>query len=226
MGDHAYAVRMSERADQVNVWDAASTTKSFRHPVDLTWLADVDPLGRVLDYGCGYGRVTADLREHGFTNIIGVDTSPMMINQARRLHPDLTFHTLDNPPQVSTDDATIDLVMLVAVLTCVPEDGTQQALISEIARVLKPGGLLHISDMPLQDDPRNQERYARYQDIHGTYGVFETDDGFTCRHHSMTWLNSLLTGFDILKRQYMPVVTMNGHQARGIQLLAAKPHLT
>ncbi|WP_419249009.1 class I SAM-dependent methyltransferase [Streptomyces canus] len=65
-----------------------------RHP----WLkASIDAftdtvrgLGSVLDVGCGPGTVTAYLAERGL-DVSGVDLSPRMIENARRLHPECRF---------------------------------------------------------------------------------------------------------------------------------------
>lgn len=42
--------------------------------------------------------------------------------------------------------------VLFAVLTCIPLDGEQRDLVREISRVLRPGGLLYISDLLLNRD--------------------------------------------------------------------------
>ena len=43
---------------------------------------------RAVDFGCGTGRSTRFLREHGF-DVLGVDISPQMIALARQLAVDL-----------------------------------------------------------------------------------------------------------------------------------------
>ncbi|MQY14400.1 Trans-aconitate 2-methyltransferase [Streptomyces sp. RB5] len=205
---------------QVPYWDAAAATKTFTHPLHPPWL---DALGRsaaVLDYGCGYGRLTGELERHGFGDLTGVDTSPAMIDRARRLHPGPRFDTLDAPPSVPCPDAAFDVVLLFAVLTCVPADEAQHRLIAELHRVLRPGGILYVSDYLLQDDARNRERYARHDG--GIYGVFETGDGAVCRHHTREWFAGLLADFDPVDTRTIGVPTMNGHRAAGIQLLVRR----
>lgn len=89
--------------------------------------------------------------------------------------------------------------------------------------VLKPGGLLYLSGLLLQDDQRNRDRYAGFAEHHDTYGVFRTDDGAVCRHHPCDWLSSLLAGFESIDTRRITVSTMNGHESAGIQILARKP---
>ncbi|MEU9667759.1 hypothetical protein AB0E25_19605 [Streptomyces bobili] len=96
-------------------------------------------------------------------------------------------------------------------------------MIAELNRILKPGGILYISDLLLEDDERNRSRYDRHADHYGSYGVFETGDGAVCRHHSREWFSTLLAGFQTLDTRIITVATMNGHEATGIQILARKP---
>ncbi|WP_238547267.1 hypothetical protein [Actinoplanes friuliensis] len=114
-------------------------------------------------------------------------------------------------------------MLLFAVLTCIPTDAGQQQLVTELARVLRPGGLLYVSDLLLQTDQRNRARYQRHAETYGTYGVFETGDGAICRHHTADWLRSLLLdGFDIDTTRQITVETMNANSAEALQILAVK----
>lgn len=210
--------------NQRTYWDTAGTTKTFTHPIDFAWLETLDATARIVDYGCGYGRVTALARQQGFTNVEGVDTSPGLIDRARRTLPDLTFQVLPDPPLLPYPDAGIDAVLLLAVLTCIPTDDGQRRLIAELARVLRPGGLLYVSDLLLQTDQRNLARYRQHADRYGEYGVFETADGAVCRHHRAEWLHELLLDrFAVVDTREIAVETMNANSAQAMQILAAKP---
>ncbi|MDN3027064.1 class I SAM-dependent methyltransferase [Streptomyces sp. S.PB5] len=208
---------------QVPYWDAAAATKMFTHPLHLPWLEGVSRHAAILDYGCGYGRIMKELEQHGFGNLTGVDASPGMISRARHLHPTMRFAALDVPPASACPDAGFDAALLFAVLTCVPGDEAQHRLIAELNRILKPGGILYISDLLLQDDERNRNRYGRHADHYGSYGVFETGDGAVCRHHPREWFSTLLAGFQTIDTRTITVPTMNGHESTGIQILARKP---
>lgn len=214
---------MSDLDGQVSYWDAAAATKTFTHPLHPPWLDEISRHAAILDYGCGYGRTMEELERHGFDNLTGADISPGMIRRARRLHPTMRFATVDAPAVAAWPGAAFDAVLLFAVLTCIPGDEGQRRLIADLNRILKPGGLIYISDLLLHDDERNRGRYRRYADHYGCYGVFETDDGAVCRHHSREWLSTLLTGFDIAATRTIPVATMNGHESSGIQILARTP---
>lgn len=215
---------MKDLGSQVAYWDSIGATKTFTHPVNFTWLTGVSRKARVLDYGCGYGRVMAELDTQGFSDVSGVDLSPALISRGRQMRPDLQFEVLECPPRLAHGPASFDVVLLFAVLTCIPDDDAQQALVAELVRVLAPGGLLYVSDMVLQEDERNKVRYAAYAQQFGTsYGVFATGDGAVCRHHHITELRALLKDLDILDERRVNVITMNGHRSKAVQLLARKP---
>ncbi|MFI7642877.1 class I SAM-dependent methyltransferase [Nonomuraea sp. NPDC049400] len=214
---------MKDLGRQIAYWDTVGAEKTFTHPVNLGWLATVSRTARILDYGCGYGRVMAELSDHGFSDVSGVDLSPALIARGRQLHPDLRLAVLESPPYLPYSPTSFDVVLLFAVLTCIPDDDAQRALIAELVRVLAPGGLLYISDMVLQDDERNRGRYATYAQQFGTpYGVFATDDGAMVRHHVIVELHALLPDFDLMDERQTSVVTMNGHPSQAVQLLARK----
>ncbi|WP_430782001.1 class I SAM-dependent methyltransferase [Actinoplanes sp. G11-F43] len=198
-------------------WNTIGATKEFTHPVDLSWLETIGRDVRVLDYGCGYGRVTALLADAGFTAVSGVDVSAALVERGRRQRPGLDLTVMTAPPRVDVPDAGVGLVLLFAVLTCVPADPDQRALAAEIRRVLAPGGTVYVSDLLVQSDERNRRRY-------GPGGVFTTDDGAVCRHHTADHLRDLFTaaGFRMLAEHRIEVATMNGHRSDGIQLLAER----
>ena len=203
---------------QISYWNQEGTTKTFSHPLNLDWLRQhLKPDARILDYGCGYGRVAAMLYEQGYREVVGVDAAGGMIEKARRLHPQLSFRQI-TPPNVPFPDGFFDAVVLFTVLTCIPGDDDQKAVVSEIQRLTRRGGLLYISDLWLQSDERNRRRYAQFEN-RLPYGVFEVAEGVAVRHHSRQWIASLLHEWETIASCDIRVTTMNGHEAAGFQWL-------
>ncbi len=209
--------------DQRSYWDRVAPVKTFSIPLDFELLAAHAPLdARVLDLGCGYGRLGAELWSRGYRNIVGLDNSPGMIDRGRREYPQLDVR-VQTGPGLPFEAASFDVVLLIAVLTCIPDGATQRALLAEIHRVLRPGGLLWLSDYPLQSDVRNLDRYARDAARFGTYGIFELPEGVIVRHHDLAWLKELTRGYDLVSSQEAEVVTMNAHPARIMHMLLRRP---
>ena len=106
--------------------------------------------------------------------------------------------------------------------SCIPLDEEQRDLLREISRVLRPGGLLYISDLLLNRDLRNLERYDRYAGEYGTYGIygiFELTEGVVVRHHRKEWIEELTGSFDHLEFEPFEVRTMNGNKSEAFQYL-------
>ena len=207
---------------QLGYWNTEGTRKAFAHPLNLRrvrqWLT---PESRIMEFGCGYGRSLGELFNADYCDLIGLDFSPAMIAAARERFPEIEFHELQSST-IPLPDASVDGVLLFSVLTCVPTDDGQRALVAELHRVLNPGGLLYISDLGLQQDERNLSRYARDEAKYGTYGVFDLPEGVTVRHHDPKWIQTLTSAFYPVALDEIEVVTMNGNPAKAFQWFGLK----
>jgi SAM-dependent methyltransferase len=206
-------------------WDRVAASKTFTHPVDLPLLQQHLALAsRIVDYGCGYGRSLAALHAAGFTNLWGVDTSAALIQRGQQQYPALATrlqHIAE--PRLPLPDAAADAILLLAVLTCIPSNAGQQALLAHLYAKLRPGGLLYLSDYYLQ--PERQAAGA-YHCLHGdpaNEGVFTLPEGVTFRHHTPAWISTLTAAFTVLHNATVPVFTMNGNRSEAFQLLLQKP---
>jgi SAM-dependent methyltransferase len=205
--------------DQSGYWDRGAG-KTFTHPLSDDFLATLRPGDRILDYGCGYGRSLGQLASLGFTNTVGIDFSREMVARGRREQPGLDLRHIERP-LLDEPDGSFDAVMILAVLTCVAGDDEQAAVLREIHRLLRPGGVLFISDMPFQDDDRNRARYAEGASL-GPYGTFDTGDGGVVRHHAEDHILGWLSGFEPISQKRIDLTTMHGNPATGVQLVARK----
>src|SRR6185503_4788625 len=214
---------MLDLDNQLDYWNRTGPSKTFGHPVNLERLSQyLSTDSRIIDFGCGYGRALGLLFEQGYRNLIGYDPAANMIARARDLYPAITFEEIIAPPKIPREDASVDAVLLFSVLTCVPTDQGQQALVEEIERALVPGGLLYISDLWLQTDERNRDRYVRDEPKYGRYGVFDLPEGVTVRHHDAAWIDELTRGFQTLALDNLDVRTMNGNPAKAFQWFGRK----
>ena len=213
---------MKDMDYQVAYWDKVASRKTFSHPVDWEMFASlVFKYAHILDVGCGYGRIAAELGSKGYMNVVGIDSSPGMIERARQLAPQPQFQVVPGI-QLPFKKASFDVVILFAVLTCVPSDLGQKNLIEQIHTVLRPRGLVYVSDYPLQNDDRNVSRYKEYKEEFGNYGVFRLSDGGVVRHHDMDWIRSLLSEFEEVETTEIDIVTMNGNVAKAFQYFGHK----
>ena len=123
----------------------------------------------VLDYGCGTGVFFPDLVRHGY-RVVGLDLSHDML-LADNLDLDVMRICADGT-RMPTADATFDAVFCRGSIHHLPDI---RLAIEEIARVLKPGGLLVFSE-PSNDSIVN--RLARKWMYVLSDEFEEEDEGF------------------------------------------------
>ena len=208
--------------EQREYWDSVSETKAFTLPFDSDKFAIyVSKDSAIADVGCGYGRVLKMLKEEGYSDLAGYDFSPLMIERGKRECPDVLFCTMEEG-RIPRKDESADAVILFAVLTCIVSDEEQEALIREIRRVLKPGGILYVNDYLLGTDERNLNRYKQYEKELGVYGAFALPEGALCRHHTEEHIQELLSDFVTKEYEHIVFTTMNGHQSPGFTFIGQK----
>ncbi len=100
------------------------------------------PYGRVLDAGCGTGRVAIRLAAGG-VNVVGVDTDPSMLQVARDLAPDLDWRLADLSDFASLPgELPYDVVLLAGNVIPLLAPGTLESVVDRLAGVLASAGRL------------------------------------------------------------------------------------
>jgi tellurite methyltransferase len=105
-----------------------------------------DPRMRILDAGCGSGRNLVYFLREGF-DVCAVDLSAEAVasvrSLARTLAPRLPVENFRTEPveRISFEDGSFDAVLSSAVLHFARDESHWLAMIREMWRVLKPGGI-------------------------------------------------------------------------------------
>ena len=213
---------MKKNSAQEKYWDKAAEKKEFPTPFKIEEFEKfVSKEMNILDVGCGYGRTLDELHNRGFENLNGIDYSQGMINRGLRERPYLNLIKTDGD-RIPFPDNEFDAVLLVAVLTSNTKDEEQENIISEISRVLKNGGILYLTDFLINQDKRNIERYQKYEDKYGIYGIFELSEGAVLRHHTEEHIFKLTKDFKKLLFEKTVFDTMNGHKSNGFYYIGKK----
>lgn len=105
---------------------------------------DLEGCASVLDIGCGGGRLAAQLKAAGRTDVWGMDPSPYLLKHAAEEYPDVRFNqgVMEENPFA---DARFDGITVGFVFHEMPPAYIRQGL-AEIARVLRPGGCLTVAE--------------------------------------------------------------------------------
>lgn len=103
-------------------------------------LASLDPPGRrVLDAGCGTGRVARELARRG-CEVLGVDSDPSMLDVARAQAPEQRWLLAD---LVGLElDERFDVVVAAGNVVVFLAPGTEGQVVQQMAAHVRPGGLL------------------------------------------------------------------------------------
>lgn len=102
----------------------------------------VVPEMKILDFGCGWGRlIRTFLKDFHTQNIFATDVDAEVIDLARGLLPDVHFAVNGARAKLDYPDATFDIVVANSVFSHLSEPNYAFWIV-ELTRVLKPGGAL------------------------------------------------------------------------------------
>src|SRR6266545_6600698 len=129
---------MNDTRQTDKIWNTAlydgKNAFVWKHGRGVVELLAPQPGERIIDLGCGTGHLTNQIAAAG-ADVIGLDRSQSMIEEARRLYPDLHFEKAD-----ATDfhfDQPFDAVFSNAAIHWMKD---QPAVARCIREALKPGG--------------------------------------------------------------------------------------
>ena len=109
--------------------------------------------GEVCDMGCGPGHVARYLRDAS-ASVFGLDLSPGMVDQARKLNPDIPFRE-GNMLSLNLADGSLAGIAAFYAIVNIPRLSLP-AVFREMHRVLRPEGLLllafHTGNEVLHED--------------------------------------------------------------------------
>jgi ubiquinone/menaquinone biosynthesis C-methylase UbiE len=161
--------------------------------------------GRVLDWGCGWGQVTALLRDEG-VETVAFDYRPDLespTTEPLERFPEVEAHLSPDPVRLPFEDAGFDTVLSCGVLEHVENP---DASLDEIRRVLRPGGTFYVTNLP--------NRYSYTEKIARLLGLYYHGQLPNDRVYTRQTARQLLErrGFEIqeLRLVHMLPLTLGG----------------
>jgi len=130
--------------------------------------------GKVLDVGCGAGRISRILVEGGFT-VVGIDISQPMIEEAKRIGGNVEYQ-IGDATKLKFEDESFDYVMFTFNgLDSIYPDSLRMAALREMRRVLRKEGTLIFSSHSLKwakTHPDRMNHQGKGYFLHeGNYGI-------------------------------------------------------
>lgn len=99
----------------------------------------VPPASRVLDAGCGPGRIGAALHDRGHT-VVGVDVDPVLIEAARADHPGPRWEVADLSTLELPNEEPFDIAVMAGNVLVFVAPGTEVEVLRHVAAQVRPGG--------------------------------------------------------------------------------------
>ena len=188
-----------------NQWNHIADKVNFNLEIDLQrFTKDVSLDSRVLDFGCGYGRISNTLVSRGYTDVYGIDSSIKMIERGKKEFPELSLkHSSSDLLPYPSD--YFDAVVACAVFTCITSFEKRTLQIGELYRVLKPAGVLHLVDFTAERTNTHTSSF-----------------GITMLHSNPEELRQLVADFSILHEAVNDTNTIGGSPARSYSVFARK----
>jgi len=128
----------------LSLMDGASFHHKLRRLTELYMNRPMLELERILDWGCGYGRLIRFFPPEHRHKVTGADIDPVNIAWAQKHQPQFTFQCLELQPPTPFPDATFDLIYGGSVFSHLDEPD-QFAWLAELMRITKPGGIVAVT---------------------------------------------------------------------------------
>jgi len=144
----------------------------------------IGPETRVLDFGCGWGRVIRFfLNGVAPENLVGMDRYEGALAAARQTNRWCRFVACDTLPPTVLESDSFDLVYAFSVFSHLSEQAHMRWL-EELARVLRPGGILIVTTFPRWVLERNAQGIAgRFDPVEAALADYDRGEFCYRAHH-------------------------------------------
>jgi SAM-dependent methyltransferase len=164
---------------------------------------------RVLDFGCGTGRIAQFVKDQ-VGQLSACDVNARCIDFVQRAFPDVAAHRTAHAPPLPYDTGHFDLVYSFSVFSHLTQTA-EDAWLAELARITRPGGVVLLTvhgDWVIEATlPAEMQHHVRtagfyYRPVHRRvlpWLVFP--DGYECSYHTSDYIRAHwpAAGFEVVK---------------------------
>ena len=148
----------------------------------LVVISTILQTGKILDIGCGTGRLTIPLASNKY-NVVGVDLNELMLKELKSKSSRLNLTIQTTIDQYGLENQNCDLALAVfTVLSYTLEEEDLIKLFQDINRHLKPGGSF-LFDLGITEAFNHHEEFNR-NGLKGTINVRYTSPGSSIANYS------------------------------------------
>ncbi|MFH0854451.1 MAG: class I SAM-dependent methyltransferase [bacterium] len=121
---------------------------------------------RILDVGCGNGRLS-ELFSDKELNYFGIDNSEKLIEEAKKKLEIRANFIIGDVLELPFRENEFDIIFCIAVLHHIPSKALRKKAMIEMGRVLKPGGILIMTNWNLWQDKYRKYILCNYVKLRG-----------------------------------------------------------
>lgn len=208
----------------MNNWSNLSNITDIKFTTPLPNLSELAPdlniNSRILDLGCGYGRALFYLYQKGFKNLVGIDISKELIDQAKKTCPNAKYYVQDFE-SISLKER-FDLILLMAVIEYIACDRAQEKFFRKVENLLSNNGHVFLETFTY-DFKLNLKNYLTGFIRTGHFGKFTNSMGVQCHHQSINKLKKILRGrFKIVYERKERFTTWSNNTCNGYMVVLKK----
>ena len=195
----------------------------------------IPPGARILDVGCGTGKVSITMASRGFL-VTGVDVNAEALQMARssaesQEFPQIPLFTQTDALHLPFPDEAFELAIMQAFLTTIVSKDDRAMIVREACRVLKPQGYLYLADFGQTWHSKTyRERYINDLPVtkeEGSIVAYDEKTGevaYIAHHFTEKELVFLLleNGFEIEFFKRDEFVTRTGNRLNGFVVVGRK----
>lgn len=168
---------------------------------------------KVLDVGCGSGKVSEYLQEKGYI-VTGIDINKKALEENKKRNSDITYLEADITKRLPFDDSYFDAITVPYVFVSIIDVEEARKAATELVRVLKVGGILWLCEATYSKD--YEERYKIGKELTGLDNVATSlfNDGPNkgkvkrfIRHYSNEETDKLFSSLNKLSSKQVGVVS-------------------
>ena len=226
---------MARRAEQDwRRFGAAGTPGTL--DLDDAFYAATSPGARVLDVGCAHGRVSLQLARWAY-RLVGVDVNAPAVRRAKDEADAARGHrprfVAGSALELPFADGAFDAVVMQALLTTIVNPADRRRVVSEAARVLRPGGVLYVAAFGRTwRNPVYRRRYEDHVAETGELGTFivtrdggaDTPEVYRAHHYTEAELRALLSpAFHLTTFRRATFRSYHGNEANGYVIVGRVP---
>jgi len=127
---------------------------TFDHVREILELT-INKESKILVIGCGNAPFSQDLYSNGYTNVVNIDTSEVVVSQQREKFPEMEWSVMD-VREMDFEDGEFDLVVDKSVLDCLlcysDAKINTLAMLKEVERVMRVDGMYMVVSLHSVED--------------------------------------------------------------------------